>query len=75
MKYYIRRAVVGAIATPLVAGVYFVGYALLVGLGAEPTTTPQGVWDNGIFIGVTLAVMFTFLPQTLKLVDKLGGEN
>jgi len=75
MKYYIRRAVVGAVATPLVAGAYVIGYAVLVGLGAEPTTDVAGAWDNGIFIGVVLAVAFTFLPQTLKLADKLGGAE
>ena len=74
MKFYIRRAILGAIATPIVAGVYFIGYALLVGLGAEPTATPRGVWDNGIFIGVILAVMLTFYPQVRKLVY-LGLEE
>lgn len=68
MKFYIRRAVAGAVATPIVAGAYFIGYAVLVGLGAEPTDTPQGVWNSGIFFGVVLAVMLTFYPQVRKLV-------
>lgn len=67
MKYYIRRAVAGAVATPIVAGIYFVGYAVLVGLGAEPTGTPAEVWNNGIMIGIVSAVMLTFAPQVWKL--------
>ena len=63
MKFYIRRAVLGIIATPVIAGIYFVGYAVLVGLGAEPTSTPQGVWENGLFMGGTLGVAFIFAPQ------------
>lgn len=74
MKFYIRRAVVGAIATPVIAGAYFVFYALLVGAGADPTNTPQGVWANGIMIGVVLAVAFTFFPQLVKLEKKIYGE-
>lgn len=63
MKFYIRRAVLGAVATPIVAGIYFVGYATLVGLGAEPTATPAEVWANGLVMGATLGVAFIFAPQ------------
>lgn len=67
MKFYIRRAVLGIIATPLVAGIYFAGYAVLVGAGAGATSTPAEVWNNGLWLGGTLAVLFTFAPQVWKL--------
>jgi hypothetical protein len=67
MKFYIRRAVLGVIATPVIAGAYFMFYALLVGAGADPTNTPDGVWANGLMMGSVLAVMFTFAPQVWKL--------
>lgn len=63
MKFYVRRAVLGAIATPIIAGAYFVFYAVLVGLGAEPTNTPAGVWSSGLVLGATLGVAFIFAPQ------------
>ncbi len=75
MKFYIRRAVAGAIATPLIAGAYFLFYALLVGAGAEPTSTPAGVWANGLMIGTIVAVMFTFAPQVWALTNRLAGEE
>lgn len=74
MKFYIRRAVAGAVATPIVAGIYFVGYAVLVGLGAEPTATPSEVWANGLFMGATLGVAFIWAPQIWAWANK-GGVN
>lgn len=75
MKFYIRRAVAGAVATPIIAGAYFVVYALLVGAGADPTNTPAGVWANGLMIGTIVAVAFTFAPQILALEARLFGEE
>lgn len=75
MKFYIRRAIAGAIAIPFIAGAYFVVYALLVGAGADPTSTPAGVWANGLMIGTIVAVGFTFLPQVRWLERKLMGEE
>jgi hypothetical protein len=75
MKFYIRRAIAGVIATPLIAGAYFVGYALLVGAGADPTNTPAGVWANGLMIGTIVAVMFTFLPQVDSILARISGED
>lgn len=73
MKFYIRRAVLGAVATPVVAGIYFAGYAGLVGLGAEPTATPAEVWANGLVMGATLAVLFTFAPQVWAWAMREGN--
>jgi hypothetical protein len=79
MKFYIRRAVLGVIATPVIAGIYFAGYALLVGAGADPTATPAEVWNNGLMIGAMLAVAFTFFPQVRMIeraIDrKIFGEE
>ena len=75
MKFYIRRAVAGALATPIIAGAYFAFYALLVGAGADPTNTPSGVWGNGLMFGTMIAVAFTFAPQILRLERKLYGEE
>lgn len=57
-KYVFRRALVGVVITPLVAFTYLVGYATLVGAGAEPTSTPSEVWNNGLMIGVIISVWF-----------------
>lgn len=79
MKFYIRRAVAGTIATPVIAGAYFLVYALLVGAGGTPTSTPQEVFSNGLWLGGLIAVGFTFAPQTMKLVHaierKVFGEE
>lgn len=60
MKYRIRRLVAGVIATPVIAGVYFVGYVMLVGLGATPNATPIEVWNNGLWLGAFMTVCFVF---------------
>lgn len=68
MKYLIRRAVLGALAVPFIAGAYTVGYAGLVGLGGQPTASVSEVWSNGITIGIVLAVFLTFYPQIMKRI-------
>ena len=71
MKYIIRRAIVGALAVPVIAGIYTLGYALLVGAGAQATATASMVWDNGIVLGIASAIIFAFYPQIAKRVDSL----
>jgi hypothetical protein len=73
-KYIVRRAVVGIVATPLVAAVYTLSYALLVGLGAQPTNTLEGVVANGFLIGTVLAVFFTFANQVKAVINRIVGE-
>ncbi len=57
-KYVIRRAVAGVAITPLVALTYLVGYAMLVGAGAEPTATANEVWNNGLVLGGIVSLVF-----------------
>lgn len=71
MKYVIRRAILGLIGIPVVAGVYLFGYTTLLLAGAEPNATFTEVWNNGILIGVTCAIFLTFQPQFSKFLDKL----
>lgn len=70
MKYVIRRAILGIVSIPLVAGAYVFLYLCLLLAGAE---TEQGIsetFNNGLFIGGTLAIILTFYPQFSKLVEK-----
>jgi hypothetical protein len=74
MKFVIRRAVVGVIALPVVAGVYLFGYVALVAVGAEPNLTIEAVWNNGLLIGSVSAVCFAFATQLDKFITKIVGE-
>jgi hypothetical protein len=71
MKYVIRRAIVGIVSIPFVAGAWVFLYLLLLLAGAEPNQTIEDTFNNGMFIGVTLAVVFAFYPQFSRLVDRL----
>jgi small neutral amino acid transporter SnatA (MarC family) len=68
-KFIIRRAIVGIVAIPLVAGVYTLGYALLLALGAQPNNSVEGVWSIGLQIGITVAIAFTFAKQIMRYTD------
>lgn len=71
MKYEIRRAIVSIVLSPIVASIYVFGYALLVGLGAEPTTDISGAWANGYLIALASGVAFTFWDKIKKLLDRI----
>jgi hypothetical protein len=71
MKYAIRRAVVGVISIPLIAGAYVFLYLLLLLAGAEPTIGVEESFNNGFLIGLTSAVFFTFYTQIANTLDKL----
>lgn len=62
MKYVIRRAVLGAVATPVIAFAWVLLIAVMIGLGAEPTASVNQVWNDGLALGVITAVLFTFGP-------------
>lgn len=74
MKFYIRRAVAGIVAMPVIAGTYFVGYLALVGFGAESGLFPVEAWNNGILIGAVCAVALVFAPNLDKFISKIVGE-
>lgn len=74
MKFYIRRAVAGVLAIPVVAGVYtFIWLALIIA-GAEASLSASEVFQNGLGLGVIIAVMFTFSPQVSRLLNRITGE-
>lgn len=75
MKFYIRRAIAGIVAIPFVAGAWCFFYLLLLIAGAEPSQSLGETFNNGLFIGGTLAVAFTFSPQFTNLLNRLTGEN
>jgi hypothetical protein len=72
MKYVIRRAVVSIALSPAIAGAYVLGYAMLVGLGAEPTTDVAGAWSNGWLIAFVSSIGFIFWEKIDALVN---GKN
>jgi hypothetical protein len=73
MKFYIRRAVVGVIAVPVVAGLYTFAYLWLVIAGGEPNVSSEEVFNNGLWLGALIAVMLTFSPQVSKLLNRIVG--
>ena len=75
MKFYIRRAIAGIVAIPFVAGAWCFFYLLLLVAGGEPSQSLTETFNNGLFIGSTLAIIFTFAPQFNKLVNFLAGEE
>jgi hypothetical protein len=74
MKFVVRRAVVGVLAVPVVAGLYVFGYVALMLMGAEPTSSSHEVFVTGIEFGAVFAVMFTFSTQLGKFLDKVVGN-
>ena len=74
MKYVIRRAVLGAIAVPVVAGTYVFIYVLLGSLGNSLSVSLDEIWNNGLLVGVVSAIAFAFATQLDKFVSRLVGE-
>lgn len=75
LKFYIRRAVVGLISIPFVAGAWCFTYLSLIILGGEPQQTIDETFDNGLMLGWILAFMFTFAPQVSRLMKKITGDT
>jgi type III secretory pathway component EscT len=74
MKYVIRRAVLGLVALPVVAGTYVFVYVLLGSLANSMPLTLDEIWNNGILIGSVSAIAFAFATQLDKFVSRLVGE-
>lgn len=73
-KYEIRRAIASIVLSPVVASIYVFGYALLVGLGAEPTTDIAGAWSNGYLIAFLSGIAFTFYGKISALLERLDNN-
>ena len=71
MKYAIRRAIVGVVSIPLIAGAYTFLYLLLLVAGAEPGQTLAETFNFGVVIGITSAIFLTFYPQFSRFLDRL----
>ena len=74
MKFVVRRAVVGLIALPMIAGAYVFVYLALEALGAGVSLELGEIWNNGLLIGFVSALAFTFATQLNTIVSKLVGE-
>lgn len=74
VKFVIRRAVVGLIALPLVAGAYVFGFLGLGILAGDLSLSLTEIWNNGFLIGSVVAVAFAFTSQLDKFVSKIVGE-
>jgi Mn2+/Fe2+ NRAMP family transporter len=75
MKYYIRRAILGIISIPFVAGAWCFVYLAFLILGGESNQTITETFENGLLVGVVLAVALTFAPQLAKFVAWAGGDK
>lgn len=75
MKFYIRRAVAGILSIPFVAGAWVFLYLMLLVVGGEPTQSITDTFNNGVSIGIIVAVLFTFSPQFNKFVSFVSGEG
>ncbi len=51
MKYVVRRVLGSVIFTPLIAVAWVMFYALLIGIGGEPTATIGEVFVTGLWLG------------------------
>ena len=71
MKFVIRRAIVGIVSIPFVAGAYLFLNLFLIYLGADPQYTVEDAFYNGVEIGIVVALILAFYPQFSKFVNKL----
>lgn len=75
MKFVIRRAVVGLLALPVVAGTYVFCFVLLGSLADTLWEhSLDEIWNNGLLIGTITAIAFAFATQIDKFVSRLVGE-
>ena len=70
MKFIIRRFILAVVLSPVVAGAYFLFYASLIALGAQPTTDVAGAWGNGWTFAVVIGLAFTFATQVWAWASK-----
>ena len=68
MKFYVRRAIAGLIATPIIAVIYCALFALALGVSHGTSANLADTFHAGLVIGLALATCFTFAPQFAKLI-------
>lgn len=73
MKLYIRRAIVGILAIPFIAGAWVFIYLVLALAVGDFGNTLTEAFDNGLLIASVLAAAFTFKPQFNKLIDAIDS--
>ena len=73
MKFVVRRAVVGLLALPLIAGAYVFVYLALEVLGAGSSLELREIWNNGLLVGSVSALAFAFATQLDKFITKIVG--
>lgn len=74
MKFVIRRAVLGLVVVPVVAGTYFVSYAVAYAFVGGASISTSEVWNTGLTIGFVLAVAFAFATQLDRFSARVIGE-
>lgn len=74
-KYFWRRLLLGIVIVPVSGVAYVAVCAVLIGLGAEPTDSPQGYFINGVILGALATVLFALqaIRKVRKWMDKLLG--
>jgi hypothetical protein len=74
VKYVIRRALLGLISIPFVAGAYTFLFITLLAISPETDVTVSESYHNGIIIGITNAVIITFYPQLNEFLKKFTDQ-
>ncbi len=57
------------------AGAWCFVYLAFLMLGGESNQTITETFENGLLVGIVLALALTFAPQFMKLVSWAGGEK
>jgi len=74
MKFVIRRAALGLVVMPVVAGTYVLSYAVGYAWSGGVAISLGEVWNTGLTIGFVLAVAFAFATQLDKFSARVIGE-
>jgi hypothetical protein len=73
VKFVVRRMLVGIVASPLVAGVYAVGYVALALVAGDALPSLSSIVANGFLVASVVAVAFGFFTQVDKFISKIVG--
>lgn len=71
MKFVIRRAVAGIVLSPALAGAWVLLNAVLIGLGATPTSSASDLfWSMLVSSLIVVTPLFAFFPHLLTGHEK-----